>query len=395
MTLSSTIPPVKDVALMTRNPQIGMALADILRRGGTELRLLTEGLSDGQRSVLPELAILDVDLADVAERAELERVLTVFGDRVAFVVTSRTPTVDGMRMLLRHGIVDLLPQPLVAEEVMRTLALALDSARRPAPAPGGGKRKLGAVACVLRAGGGVGGTAIATQAACALSKALGAKAAGAAQVCLLDFDLQFGSAAFHLGLDQRTHLLDLGTAAEPLDGAMLKNAMAAHPAGIDVLAAPPGIHPLDTLTPELVLSVLGEARRLYALSVVDLPLAWTAGTRAALAEASRILLVAQPAMPSLRHARRQIEVLQQEGLDHIPLSVVVNRHQRGLFTDGLSTRDIEAAIGRRVDHFIAADPRFEEAANLGKSLAELGAARMVKALAALLDGLVPAAGTAS
>lgn len=392
MTLGSTVPPVKDVALVTRNPQVGRALADILNRDGAKLRLMAGNLSDGQHSPLPELAILDADMADATERAELERVLTTFGDRVAFVVTSRTPTVDGMRMLLRHGIVDLLPQPLVAEEVMRAVALALEGARqRPHAATAPGKQALGAVACVLRAGGGVGGTAIATQAACAIGKA----SPGSGRVCLLDLDLQFGSAAFHLGLDQRTHLLDLGAAADGLDGAMLKNAMARHSAGIDVLAAPPGIHPLDALTPELVLMLLGEARRHYALSVVDLPLPWTAGTRMALGEANRILLVALPTMPSLRHARRQVEVLQQEGLEHIPLSVVVNRYQRGLFANGLSGKEIEAAIGRRVDHFIPVDGRFEEAANLGKALSDLGATRVAKNLAALLDGLLQPATAAS
>lgn len=385
MTLSTKSPPVKDVALVTRNPQIGIALADILSRDGAALRLMAEGLSDSQRSALPEVAILDVDLANPAERAELERVLTAFGERVGFVVTSRTPTVDGMRMLLRHGIVDLLPQPLVADEVMRAIGLALDGThRRRHTATTPAKRSLGAVACVLRAGGGVGATAIATQAACAVGKA----ASEDGRVCLLDLDLQFGSAAFHLGLDQRTHVLDLGAAAETIDGAMLKNAMSRHPAGIDVLAAPPGIHPLDALTPELVLTLLSEARRAYALAVVDLPLSWTAATRTALGEANRILLVAQPTMPSLRHARRQIEVLHQEGLEHVPLCVVVNRYQRGLFANGLSARDIEAAVGRRVDHFIPTDARFEEAANLGKALSELGAGRIVKSLAALLDGLV-------
>lgn len=392
MTLSSNSPPVKDVALVTRNPQIGIVLADILSRNGAELRLLAEGLSDNPRSALPELAILDVDLCDAAERAELERVLTVFGEQVAFVVTSRTPTVEGMRVLLRHGIVDLLPQPLVVDEVMRAVALALEGVRRrPHASAPPNKRPAGAVACVLRAGGGVGGTAIATQAACALGKTL----AGDGQVCLLDLDLQFGSAAFHLGLDQRTHLLDLGAAAESLDGAMLKNVMARHPGGIDVLAAPPGIHPLDALTPELVLTLISEARRHYTVSVVDLPLPWTAGTRVALGEASRILLVALPTMPSLRHARRQIEVIHQEGLEQVPLRVVVNRYQRGLFANGLSAKDIEAALGRRVDHFIPADPRFEEAANLGKSLSDLGAAKVVKSLAALLDGLVQPAKASS
>jgi pilus assembly protein CpaE len=389
MTQTLSIHPLTEVALVTRNPHLGRAIAETLRQGGAHLRLMADGLSD-TRAALPDLAILDVDLDDPAELAELERVLTTFGSRVAFVVTSETPTVDGMRTLLRHGIVDLLPQPLVAEDVLRAVRLALEGAGRRVgrvressdPSP------KGHVVCVLGGGGGAGATTIATQAACAMAKG----ALGTGRVCLLDFDIQFGSAAFHLGLPQRTNLLDLVAAGERLDGAMLKTTMARHQAGVEVLAAPPGIHPLDTLTPELAVALLNEARNAYALSIVDLPPSWTAGTRAALAEADRILLVLQSTMPSLRHARRQLETLREEGLDHVPVMVVANRTQQGLFANGPRPKDMEAAIGRRIDHYIPTDERFLEAVNLGKTLSDLGATRTVKRLAALLDGLAqPAA----
>ena len=385
MTTTSNIRPLKEVALVTRDPQLGRTIAELLGKGGTHLRMMADGLHEARGAGLPELAIIDVDLAAPAERDELERVLTAYADRVAFVVTSRSPTVEGMRLLMRHGIVDLLPQPLVADELTRAVKLAGDGLRRRA-APTKGEAEAaprGALVSVIRAGGGAGGTTIATQAACAATKAGWTEG----QVCLIDFDLQFGSAAFHLGLPQRTHLLDLIEAGERLDGSMLKTTMARHPSGVDVLAAPPGIHPLDALTPELATQLLSEARRHYRLTVVDLPLAWTAGSRAALVESDRILLVAQPTMPSLRHARRQIETLQEEGLDHIPLWVVANKVPSGLFADGLNMRDMASALGRRIDHSIPAESRLQEAANLGKTLSDLGATRTVKRLAALLDGL--------
>lgn len=391
MTQSTNVRPAREVAVITCNPNVGRAIAEALRQGGDQqFHLTTEGLRAQPASApLPELAILDVDLADGGEREKLERILSAYGERVAFVVTSPTPTVEGLRTLLRHGIVDLLPQPLVAEEVLRAVSLALEALRRRSPErpPAGTPTPRGAVAAILRAGGGVGGTAIATQAACALAKGPLTNS----PVCLLDFDVQFGSAAFHLSLPQRTNLLDLAAAGDRLDGAMLKTTMARHADGLDVLAAPPGIQPLDSLTPELVAALLAEARRHYALAIIDLPLAWTAWTRATLAESDRILLVVSPDMASLRHAKRQIETLHEEGLDHVPLSIVANRVQRGLFGNGPSTKDMETALGRPIDHLIPADPHFQEAANQGKTLAELGAGRIAKRLTALFDGLVPAA----
>lgn len=386
MTQTRDIRPLREVTIVSRNPEIGRALAEVLRHAGAELHLVSDRLGDERPGArLPELAILDVDLADAGERRELERVLETFGDRVAFVVTSPTPTVEGMRTLLRHGIVDLLPQPLVAEEVLRAVVIALDPATRfPAPGKATANNGSGVIVSVIRAGGGVGATAIATQAACAAAKAPEARG----RVCLLDFDLQFGSAAFHLALPQLTSLLDLIAAGDRFDGAMFKTAMARHPSGIDVLPAPPGIHPLDALPVEFALTLLVEARRTYMLTVVDHPGCWTAWSRAVLAESDRIVLVLQPTMPSLRHAKRQIETLHEEGLGHVPLCVVANRVQRGLFNSGPAIKDMEAAIGRRIDHLVASDDQFKEAVDHGKTLADLGAHRTVKRLAALVAGLV-------
>lgn len=382
MSQTHSIHALNEVAVVTRNPAIGKAVAAALHPGETQLRILSDGLRRDRGNLLfthlPSLAIIDVDFEDDTERQEMEEVITAFADRVAFVVTSPRPTVAGMRVLLRHGIADLLPQPLVPDEVRRAVTLALGS-RRTLPAP-----KIGSVVSLIRAGGGVGATAIATQAACAMAK--GKLAAG--QVCLLDFDLQFGSVAFQLALPERGSVLDLITAGDRLDGAMLKTTMARHPAGIDILPAPPGIHPLDMLTPELAVALTAEARRNYALTIIDHPLCWTAWTRAVLAESDRIVLVLQPDLASLRHARRQIETLREEGLDQVPLMVLANRVPRGLFGSGPSAKEMETIIGRRIDHTVPLDEHFRDAVIQGKTLADLGATRIAKRLMVLFDGLV-------
>lgn len=390
MNQTRNIQPFQDVAVVTRNPFVGSAVAEALRQGQTRLRVLSDGLREGCGDALfthlPQLAIIDVDLENESERREMECVIAAFSDRVAFVVTSAKPTIEGLRILLRHGIADLLPQPLVADEVLRAVAIAFDASRRKRGAEPGGAAKppRNTVVSVIRAGGGVGATAIAIQAACAIAK--GRLAGG--QVCLLDFDLQFGSAAFQLALPQRSNLLDLIAAGDRFDGAMLKTTMARHPAGIDVLPAPPGIHPLDVLTPDLAVALVAEARRNYALTVIDLPACWTEWTRAVLTVTDGVLLVLQPEVISLGHAKRQIETLREEGLDQVPLRVVANRVPRGLFGNAPSVKDMETAIGRRIDHVVPLDEHFQDAVTQGKTLAELGAGRIAKRLAALFDGLV-------
>ena len=64
-----------------------------------------------------DVLILDLDLADRRDMAALERVLATDA-RPTVVVTSATASMDAMRQLIRLGVADFLPQPIVREDVM-------------------------------------------------------------------------------------------------------------------------------------------------------------------------------------------------------------------------------------------------------------------------------------
>jgi pilus assembly protein CpaE len=238
------------------------------------------------------------------------------------------------------------------------------------------------VVSFLKAGGGAGATTLAVQMACAASKDQ------PGTVLLIDLDLQFGSAALHLDLPQKTSVADLLASAERLDGPMLRAAAAHHPSGVDLLAAPAQVMPLDLVEPQTALSLLDAARAGYGLVLVELPQTWTRWTRAVLEASDAAVLAVNLTVPSLRHARRQLETITEEGLGHLPLSVVANRVREGLLAkpSAISRAEAERVIGRPIAATLPYDDLLFRTATLGQPVGGLpGGKALAKRFARMIE----------
>lgn len=363
----------------------GIATLALRTHMGTLNTAAAEALLRDQADVM----FVEVDLAAPAEVAALEALKARCPPYVPLLVTTQSPSMDGMRQLLRLGIADLQPQPIDANLLLDGIHNAIRMARSRSGGSDEGPR--GTVTAFLKAGGGVGATSLAVNCACALVKA---PREAEADTCLLDFDIQFGAIATHLDIEHATSLVELVDNSGRFDRTLLRSAMARHPSGIDVLPAPNLLHPLDMVTPEAA-SILVQAAALdYRHVLVDLPTSWTAWTRAALAEASVIVLVLRPDVPSICQARRQIETLAAEGCGDIPLVVVANFCASGPFAqDGIDLKEAARALGRPIDHIMdRADRIFSAAANEGLPLAQVkGGRRVAKRVARLMDAIVATA----
>jgi pilus assembly protein CpaE len=314
-----------------------------------------------------DMLLLDVDLGDPAELAILDNLIQAFPSHRPIVVTSANPSMDGMRHLMRVGIADLVPQPIKRSDLIGAFTAAME--RR----PGGGvpqQAKPGKLICFLNACGGMGATTVAVQSACAL-----AEPKDSAKVVLLDLDVQFGNVAVYLDLASKSSVVDLQAAIGRLDGSMLRGAVARHRCGLDVLAAPQKIPDIDVVTPEGAARLLHIARREYRNVLVDMPHVWNRWTRAVLGAADMIVLVFQASVPSIRQARRQIDFLVEEGLESVPLALVMNRAETGLFHSAqgaVTLKDAAKALGRDIPYAIPNEYKaILEAVNHGLPLAEV------------------------
>jgi pilus assembly protein CpaE len=341
------------VAGVVRSPQLQYELSEAVAAcDGTELDLrvgdlksLASDLLHGDR--MPSVLLLEVDVDDVEDMDVLER-LSAEASRthVPIVATAGDLSPAVVRRLLRLGVADFIAQPIEPADVPEVLRNADHKARRRqqrSPAQG-------RVLTFSRATGGAGATTLAVNVAHALARA---HRGSGARVCLIDLDLQFGTVALQLDLDPAGGLFDRAQAREGLDPALFASSLIEHRSGLHVLAAPNARLSLEALRPAVINALLGLARAEFDYVIVDLPIALTSWTETVLSHSDLVYLVAQSNLPAVWQLRRLLDVIEEVGLDNLPVQLVLNRVQGAFWGAGAQRRQAERALGRAFDYCIA------------------------------------------
>jgi len=296
--------------------------------------------------------------------AHLKRILETYFPDTPVVATAPEATLQDVRQLMHLGVVDFVPQPITRED----LKSALDHAMRSQLATSQAAERQGSVIAFLKAGGGAGASTLAVQSACLLASR---NKSERGRVCLLDLDLQFGTGALYLDLDNRVGLANLLESPERLDPELLHSVMGQHECGLDLLAAPRDIIALDALTPAVVEQCLKLARSEYGTVFLDLPEAWTSWSYKAIQGSDLVILVLQLTVAGVRQARRQIDTMRAHGLEDVPVKVALNRYEKS-WGKSVDLKDAEKALRCKFDYFIANDYKtVSEALNQGVALSEI------------------------
>jgi pilus assembly protein CpaE len=338
------------------------------------------------RALKGDVIVLDVDVRNPRE-LQMLRELLAGPPHAPVIVTSPSLDVESTCELVAMGARYIVPQPLSGANLAKALQQALTDARA---APQANGKPRGLVVSLIGSCGGVGTTSLAVQGACALSRLGTFKRSG--DLCLLDFDVQFGCAALLLDAEQRGGIVDLIEPPERLDPELLRGAMVRAAGRFDLLSSPRNFRAIDDIDPDAVMTAVQLASSQYALTIIDLPTLWSHWTHATLRASDSIVLVVQPTVVSLRQGRRQIEMLREEALDDIPLFVVANRVAGGFFSSvGVPLKAFETALGKRPDHVIPDSDAMRAAAESGKPLSDVsGGGRLEKQLAAIFEAIVTA-----
>jgi pilus assembly protein CpaE len=264
------------------------------------------------------------------------------------IAAAYDPPLSLVRSLLRLGAHDVLPLPLDFAELEASLLPLRDTTAREHTLPQASEAKK--LVSVVKSSGGVGATALLTQLAVRFAEREAKQSRGA---CLIDLDLQFGDAAFQLGLRPTLSFRDAIDAGSRLDPTLLRSIASQHPSGLQVIAAPPEMLPLEAVTSDQVIDVVVMAQREFGTVFLDLPTNWTNWSLSLLARSDLALLVTELSVPGLRRARRQLDLLQAQDLD-LDVRVVVNRHEKALFRR-FSPADVRQALGRDIAYTVAND----------------------------------------
>jgi pilus assembly protein CpaE len=336
-----------------------------------------------------DLLLLDVDLRS-------DRILDVLASikfRVPTIVLADQPTLEDMRRLMRMGITDIVERAPTKLDLLRTIETVMQADAQMLRSNAGRSGDNLSIA-FIGATGSAGSTTLAVHVAAALAKS-------GQEVGLLDFDLQFGSVAHALDIDAEYSMLDIISAPDRLDGALLRGLMHHHRSGLRVLCAGASMPPLHALSPESAIRLVETARAEFPCLILDMPKVWLDWSHAILSLMDTIVLTTRMSVSSLRHCRRQLDIIAAELPGAKPVVLVANHHKPRLIGKDEREKIASQLLGREFDIWVPSDPEaMAEAGDAGETLFETrGGAKIRRQVGRLVTLLtqkkVPAAAPAS
>lgn len=238
-----------------------------------------------------------------------------------------------LHQLLRRGVDEFVPYPLPEGE----LGDAIERARmqdEPQAAPERtaqlktGSDKQGAVFVTHGVAGGTGSTTLAVNLAWELALLSSGQTPN---VCLLDFDLQFGSTSTFLDLPRREAVFEMLSDTESMDEEIFGQSLLTFEDKLQVLTAPADMIPLDLITSEDIERIITMARAHFEYVIIEMPSTLVQWTETVLSAAHVYFVTMELDLRSAQNTLRFKRALQSEDLPVEKLRYVLNRAPK--FTD--------------------------------------------------------------
>ena len=255
---------------------------------------------------------------------------------------------------LDADITDVLLLPQLLENVVFSIRKACHAGRRLQTEGGTGRR--GRVVTVFSPKGGTGKTVTATNLAAAIAKHADKR------TLLLDLDLQFGDAAIMLGLEPEKTIHDLVVAPGELDSEKLAGYTTRHACGLDILPAPLRPEDAELVTESKLTRLLEVARGSYDLIIVDTSPFFHGPMLATLDRTDDLLMLCGLDVPTLKNVRISLQTLELLSFPQQRIRFVLNRANSKV---GMKKKEVEGALGVRIDFEIPSDRAVPLAVNRG------------------------------
>ena len=278
-----------------------------------------------------ELQFLAVAM-DAEDEDNLDRIAAIIGAakrreiKVILITEDVSPT--ALHQLLREGGDEFVPYPLPEGELANAIERVLTPPAEIAVAPElQNKLKAtgthdGVLIAVHGMAGGTGATTLAVNLAWEL---VNAEKDNPPRVCLLDLDLQYGSASTYLDLPRREAVLELLSDTEAMDSTAFMQALLSFDQKLHVLTAPTDMIPMDLISSTDVGRVLELARTNFDYVIVDMPSTMVEWSQTVLEAAHVYFATLELDMRSAQNTLRLKRALQSEDLPFDKLRFVLNR----------------------------------------------------------------------
>ena len=333
--------------------------------------------ADAARNWRPDLAFVEMTGDIEALREVADELRAVSPETVVVAVFHPNifpPDVAESAVMIsaiRAGVQDFVPRPISSQDLRQLF-------ERRARSKANEATSLGRIVSFVSNKGGVGKSTRAVNAACGLAQR------HPGRVLLVDGSLQMGVCPAHLDLSPATTMVDAVRERDRLDEVFLRELTAPHSSGLELLAAPRNAMEGAEVDDEMISRILTLARRTYDYVVVDTFPLLDNVVMAILDLSDRVYVVVENVVPTILSVARFLDLLDEMGVPVERQRVVLNKYAK---TSGNPLRqDVEARLGRAVDHVIPFDRLMLTAANTGRP-AVLTASRFF-AMGKSLQGLV-------
>lgn len=348
--------------LITDDFQMRAHLTGLLRTSGVAVSVLEE--RRGSATPASDLFIIDVRGDAAGAAAAIQRVRGAAPAATIFAI-AQSAEPDAILHAMRAGANEFFAWP--PQDAPFHEAVGRAAAR--AQAAGGG-RKRAAVLVFLGAKGGVGTTTMAVNTAVDLARA------GERSTLVIDLKPGLGEVGLFLGMRCRYTLLDAMDNLHRMDEDFVRELLARHKSGLDVLAGSEQFdRPAAPDAPaiEEVIRLLSDH---YQHIVIDAGTQLTAATMATLYGADAICLVANPDVASVRNTQRLLERIRQLGPGADRIRVLLNRAAEPF---PIPPAQIEAALGHPIHQMFPSDYKTVAAAlNAGVPIALAGNSELAR-----------------
>jgi pilus assembly protein CpaE len=289
---------------------------------------------DQAKEAQPDIIIMDINMPDM-DGLQATNIINKQVPTAAVIIMSVQNDSDYMRRAMLAGARDFLTKPINMDELYNTIrtvyknhepirrqyaameTMPQERARVAAQEEGS---RAGHVIAVYSPQGGAGVTTIAVSLASGLMKE-------GIKVLLVDADLQFADIASFLNIQAQTTIVELAQDVDDLDVDLFENIVVTHESGLKVLVGPgrPELADEVKANPATVGMILEKVRINYDFVVVDTATALDETLLGIFDQATRIALVVQPTLISVKNVRFVLELFDQLGYNPEKATLVLNR----------------------------------------------------------------------
>ena len=169
---------------------------------------------------------------------------------------------------------------------------------------------------------------------------------------IIDLNPFVGEVALFLGVRPRFTLLDAADNVHRLDEEFLRELVATHKSGLDILAGADAMDRPNAQDRGAVEELLQWLERSHEFVVIDAGGLTNPCAEAAVFASDSIFLVTNPDVPSIRNAQRVVDRMTQMGADSERIQVLLNRTSEQHL---IAPKQIEDALGHPIRHSFQSD----------------------------------------